>query len=274
MQLWNTLLIEPLLNSLISLYRLTGNLGISIILLTIALRFLMTPLVLPSLKLSKKIQELAPELAKLKEKFKDNKQGLVTAQAQLYKDHGANPASGCLPQVLQLLILVALFSVFNSILNTDSQPLSEKLNPQLYSFNKLQSDFQVNSSFLYLNLTKPDTFSISGLPIPLPGLFLLLSAITQLINSLMTSPVYKSEKKIADKTKESTDDAMVEAQKQMSYLFPLMTLFIGFQFPSGLVLYWIVFSVFSSIQQYFVSGWGGLKPWLIKLNLIKSSSNG
>lgn len=234
----------------------------------------MTPLVLPSLKLSKKIQELAPELAKLKEKFKDDKQGLVTAQAQLYKEHGANPASGCLPQVVQLLILIALFSVFNLILKAGSEPLADKLNPQLYSFNKLPGDFHVNSSFLYLNLTKPDTFSLPGLPIPLPGLFLILSALTQLINSLMMNPVYKSEKKVAEKTKESSDDAMVEAQKQMSYMFPLMTLFIGFQFPSGLVLYWTVFSIFSSIQQYFVSGWGGLKPWLIKLNLIKSSSNG
>lgn len=268
-QLWNILLTAPLLNVLVFFYKLTGNLGSSIILLTIALRFLMTPLVLPSLKLSKKIQELSPELAMLKEKYKNDKPGLVTAQAQLYKQHGANPASGCLPQVIQLVVLIALYSVFNSILHGNSDSLVTTLNPQLYSFNQLSADFRVDASFLYLDLRKPDTFTIPGLPIPLPGLFLLLSALTQLISSLMMSPVYKTEKKIADKSSENTDDAMVEAQKQMSYIFPLMTLFIGFQFPAGLVLYWTVFSVFSSIQQYSISGWGGLKPWLVKLNLIK-----
>lgn len=273
-QLWNILLIQPLLNTLIFLNQLTGNLGISIILLTVVLRLLMTPLVLPSLKLNKKIQALAPELAKLKEQFKNDKQGLITAQTQLYKQHGANPAAGCLPQVVQLVILIALFSVFNLILKNDSQSLVSTLNPQLYSFNQLPQDFQINSRFLYLDLTKPDIFKIPALPIPLPGLFLLLSAFTQLINSLMMSPIYKSEKKIAEKTQENTDDTMVEAQKQMSYLFPLMTLFIGFQFPAGLILYWTTFSIFSSIQQYGITGWGGLTPWLVKLNLLKSRPNG
>lgn len=83
--LWNLLLFHPLLNALIGLARLTGDLGWSIILLTIGLRLVMTPLVIPSLKASKKMQDLAPELAALKTKFKDNKQGLVTAQAELYK---------------------------------------------------------------------------------------------------------------------------------------------------------------------------------------------
>ena len=90
--LWNLLLTQPLLNSLIGLYKLTGNLGWSIVVLTILLRFLMTPLVLPSLKVTKKIQELAPELAKLKAQFKDDKQKLMVAQAELYKKNGANPA--------------------------------------------------------------------------------------------------------------------------------------------------------------------------------------
>ncbi len=273
-QLWNILLIQPLLNTLIFFNQVTGSLGAAIVLVTIGLRLLMTPLVLPSLKLNKKIQALAPELAKLKEQFKNDKQGLVTAQAQLYKQHGANPAAGCLPQIVQLVILIALFSVFNMILKNGSQPLAPTLNPQLYSFNQLPQDFQVNSRFFYLDLNKPDTFTVPGLPIPLPGLFLLLSALTQLINSLMMNPVYKTEKKVAEKTTESTDDTMVEAQKQMSYLFPLMTLFIGFQFPAGLVLYWTVFSIFSSIQQYGISGWGGLTPWLVKLNLLKSRPNG
>jgi YidC/Oxa1 family membrane protein insertase len=271
--LWNLILTQPLLNSLIAFYKLTGNLGWAIILLTIALRLLMTPLVLPSLKISKKVQELAPELAKLKEMYKDDKQKLVTAQAELYKKHGANPASGCLPQIIQLLVLIALFSVFNSILKADGS-LVAKINPNLYSFNQLASDFKLNPSFLYMDLTKPDVFHLPSLPFPLPGLFLLLSALTQLISTKMMAPEIAAEKKVAEKTKGDTDDTMVEMQQQMAYMFPLMTLIIGFQFPAGLVIYWSIFSLVSAFQQYSVSGWGGLKPWLIKLNLLKSHSYG
>lgn len=269
-QLWNILLIQPLLNSLISLYRFTGNLGVSIIVLTLGLRVLMTPLILPSLRLNKKIQELAPELAKLKEKFKDDKQGLITAQAQLYRSHGVNPASGCLPQVIQLVVLIALFSVFNTILKSDGNGLTNQLNPALYSVNQLSSDFYISPRFLYLDLTQPDTFNIPGLPFPLPGVFLILSALTQLFSSKMMSPTVSSEAKVASKTEGSSDDTLVEAQRQMLYMFPLMTLIIGFQFPSGLVLYWLIFSVASIVQQYSTSGWGGAASWLKRLNLLKS----
>lgn len=269
-QLWEIFLTQPLLNTLIGLYRFTGNLGLSIITLTIGLRLALTPLILPGLRLNKKIQELAPEMAKLKAKFKDDKQGLVTAQAQLYKDHGANPASGCLPQIVQLLILIALFSVFNNILRSDNNGLVEKLNPSLYSFNRLEKGFELSRGFLGRDLTRPDTIQIPGLPFALPGVFLVLSALIQLFNSKMMTPQVKAEKKIAESTSGTSDDAMVEVQQQMLYMFPLMTLLIGYQFPFGLVLYWLVFSIASVIQQYNVSGWGGAAGWLRKLNLLKS----
>ena len=272
-QLWNLILFHPLLNSLVLLYKFTGNLGWSIVLMTIGLRLLMNPLIVPSLKITKKIQELTPELAKLKEQYKGDKQGLITAQAELYKKHGANPASGCLPQIVQLVILIALFSVFNLILKVEDTPISQRLNPSLYSFNQLSSDFKISTDFLYLNLTKPDTFSIPGLPFKIPGFFLILSALTQLFSSKMMSPTISAEKKIAQKTETSTDDTMVQAQQQMLIMFPIMTLVIGYNFPSGLVVYWFIFSLASMYQQYSISGWGGMAPWLKKLNLLKSPSH-
>lgn len=272
LSLWNLLLVQPLLNSLMGVYHLTGNLGWSIILLTLALRFLLTPLILPSLKISRKVQELAPELAKLKEKYKDNKTAFITAQAELYKQHGANPAAGCLPQIAQLLILIALFNVLNSVLRPNGSVV-DHLNPLLYSFLKLPSDFSFSTHFFYLDLLKPDTFSIPGVPFPLPGVFLLLSALVQLISSKMMSPVVTAEKKVASKTPQSSDDAMVEAQQQMLFMFPLMTLIFGLKFPAGLVLYWLVFSGASAVQQYRATGWGGLAPWIRKLKFAKIPDN-
>jgi YidC/Oxa1 family membrane protein insertase len=230
--LWNNLLFYPLVNGLIFLYKLTGNFGWSIIMFTVLLRFIMTPLVIPSLKISKKVAELAPELAKLKEKYKNDQQALMAAQAELYKQHGANPAAGCLPQIIQLLVLIALFNSLNLLLHSNGTTLIQKLDPILYSFNRVSSDFNLKNDFLYLQLTHPDTINISGLPFPIPGLFLVLSAVLQLISGKMMVPVVKTEKKVAEKTSEDVDDAAVAAQAQMLYFLPLMTVVFGYQFPS------------------------------------------
>ena len=268
--LWNSLLYYPLLNVLIGLYKFTGNFGWSIIILTIGLRLAMTPLVLPSLRISKKLQDLAPDIAKLKEQYKDDKKALMTAQAELYKKHGANPASGCLPQIVQILVLIALFTAFNSVLRPNGDGLVKHLNPILYPFNQLPQDFQFSTRFYSLDLVKPDVFKVPSIPFPLPGFFLLLTAAIQLLSSKMMSPVVTAEQKVAQKTPGESDDAMVAAQQQMLYMFPLMTVVFGFQFPSGLVLYWLVFSIVSMAQQYYATGWGGLAPWLKRLNLLKS----
>jgi len=268
-ELWNLLLFHPLLNALIFLDKLTGNFGWSVILLTVVLRLAMTPLVLPSLRLSKKMQDLAPDLAKLKEKHKDDKTALMTAQAELYKQHGANPASGCLPQIIQILVLIALFNAFNSVLHNNGDLVS-RLNPILYSFNRLPDNFHLTTGFSYLDLAKPDTIKLPGLSFPLPGIFLLITGLVQLLQSKMMAPVVKAEEKMAQKTPQESDDAMVAAQQQMLYMFPIMTIVFGYQFPSGLVLYWLVFSLVSMAQQYYATGWGGLSPWLFRFGLLKS----
>ena len=263
--LWNLLLFHPLLNALIGLARLTGDLGWSIILLTIGLRLVMTPLVIPSLKASKKMQDLAPELAALKIQFRDNKQGLVAAQAELYKKHGLKPAAGCMPQIIQILILIALFNAFNTVLKPNGQSLVEHMNPILYPVIKLPSDFHLSTSFYGLELTKPDLIHIPGLPVPLPGLFVLASALIQFASSKMMMPEAKAAVKVAGTTPDDSDDVMAATQTQMLYMFPVMTIFFGYQFQFGLVLYWLVFSAVSMVQQYFASGWGGLTPWITKL---------
>lgn len=261
LDLWNNLLFWPLLNGLVFFYKITGNFGWAIIALTSVLRLITTPLVFTSLKASKKMQDLAPDLAILKEKHKDDKQALMTAQSELYKKNGLNPAAGCLPQIFQIVILIALFNAFNTILSTPPTEILAKINPLLYSSNKLDQGTVLSTQFFSWNLIHPDIYKIPGLPIPLPGFLLLVSAIVQFLSSKMMMP----EKKIqTDK-----DDAMAASQEQMVYMFPLMTLLFGAQFPSGLVLYWLVFSALSMVQQYFVSGWGGLSSWLKRLGMVK-----
>ena len=110
--IWQLLLYQPILNALIFLYKvLFNNLGLAIIALTVIVRFALSPIMTNQLKSAKKMQELAPELEKLKRKFKDDKQKLMQAQMELYKNHGVNPASGCLPQIVQLIVLISLYPV-------------------------------------------------------------------------------------------------------------------------------------------------------------------
>jgi len=265
-ELWNIALFHPLVNALIFLYQIIGNFGLAIIVLTVLLRIVLTPLTLPSLKAAQKMAQLAPELANLKKKYEKDKQKLAQAQMDLYKRNGVNPAAGCLPQIIQIIILIALYQAFAQVLQANGDVVV-KLNQILYAPLKLMENSQFNLSFLYLNLTKPDTFTVSGIPIP--GLFLILAALTQFLSSKMMQPQVKKEEAVAEKTEGKTDDIATSMQGQMLYLFPLMTIFIGFSFPSGLVLYWFVFSAFQLGQQYLVSGWGGLKPWVEKIKAMR-----
>lgn len=272
MNIWDLIFLQPLLNALLVFYHLLfNNLGLAIIALTIFIRIILTPLIIPSLKAMQKMREFAPELAKIKEKHKGDKGKLMQAQADFYKSRGINPVSGCLPQLAQIVVLIALFQVFLQILSNNGTHL-DKINRLAYPF--LQLENQLDTNFLYLDLAKPDTFRLPGLPFPLPGPLLIAAALIQFLSSKMLAPSVTAQTKAAKKTPGGADDIMAATQKQMLYLFPLLTIFIGFTFASGLVLYWFIFSLSQSVQQYFVSGWGGLTPWLQRMNLVKLRSDG
>jgi YidC/Oxa1 family membrane protein insertase len=248
---WFILLYQPLVNALVAFYEIIGNMGLAIILLTVLIRAALIPLTTPSLKAAQKMRELAPELEKLKKKHQDNKTALAQAQMELYKKHGANPMAGCLPQIIQIIILIALFQAFSQVLKANGEVIT-KLNEVLYSFLKLPADTDINVKFFYLDLTKPDLINLPFKVLffdKIPGLFLTAAAATQFLSSKMMMPMAKKEEALAKKTKEKSDDMAAMMQEQMLYLMPLMTLFIGFSFPSGLVLYWLTFSLFMLAQQ-------------------------
>lgn len=256
MSIWFILLYQPLVNGLIFFYKLLGtNFGWAIIMMTATIRLALTPLTLPTMKAADKMRKLAPELEKLKKKHGKDKQAFARAQLELYKQHGANPAAGCLPQILQIVILIALFQAFNQVLRADGDIIS-KLNEVLYPALKLSKNSVINLKFLYLDLNKPDfinlPFKISFGKIvidKLPGIFLIGAAVTQFLSSKQMMPQAKKEEELAKKTKEQTDDMATMMQTQMLYMMPVMTILIGFTFPSGLVLYWLTFSLFMVIQQ-------------------------
>ncbi len=234
---------EFLLNILLFLTDITGNLGFSIIVFTFIIRTMLLPVTVPSLKASRKMQSLQPEIKELKKKFGKDKQGLQAAQMELYKKYNVNPLAGCLPQLIQLIVLIFLYRVLINFLG----------NPELNGNG-------INTSFFWLDLAQPDRLFI--LPV--------LAAATQFILSIMISPGAEkpdavpnvSKKKAvqeANKKEEDFAEMAQSMQQQMIYLMPVFTGIIAATFPSGLALYWVTTTVFSIAQQFFISGPGGLK---------------
>lgn len=244
------ILIDPLLQFLLLLYRFFGgNFGFALLVFTVILRIALIPFTNPTIKSQKKIQSLKPELDKLKKQFGKDRTRLQQEQMKLYKQHKVNPLGGCLPSILQFIVLIALYQVLTKFLQNQVDGV------------------QINTMFFGLDLAKPDKSYV------LP----LLSGVTQLILSLMILPgaethaipveKHAKSKKVKEEAEKQGDTLeMAETmQRQMIFVLPVVTTFAALQFPSGLALYWVVTTVFSIGQQWIVSGPGGLAIQLKKI---------
>lgn len=255
--LWNTALVNPILNTLVYIYQLVGNLGVAIIILTVLIRIILIPVTIPSLKAIKKQRDLQPELDKLKKKFGHDKKKMAELQMELFNKHGINPASGCLTQIAMIVVLIALYGVIRMFsVNIDVNDINSRI---YFVFMKLASLESISTSFLYLNLGKPDPFFVLAI----------LSGVTQFIQSKMMMPYIDQAEKAAAITPDKKDDMAYNLQQQMLYTMPVMNFVIGITLPAGVVLYILTTTIFSLVQTYFVSGLGGLTPWIRKLKLDK-----
>ncbi len=236
-------LIEQSVNFLIFLSETFGSLGWSIIVFTLLTKFAVFPLANSSLKAQKQLQQLQPELKKLSKKYGKNKQQLQKAQLELYQKYNANPIAGCIPQILQFVVIIILYQAMLKFLN-GGLPESMDLN------------------FLWFNVTQTDSTFI--LPI--------LAGLTQLVLSLMIAPGAEirdivpnksNSKKVKEANAKEEDTAEMAAtmQQQMLFVMPVIMGVVAAQFPAGLALYWVVSNIFTIGQQYFISGWGGLKTY-------------
>lgn len=262
--LWNQLLVWPIINVLVALYKffewigVPGPLGFAVIGLTIVIRILLYPLMQAQLRSAKKMAKLKPHLDALNDKHKNDKSALQQAQLALYKEHGVNPAAGCLPLLIQMPVLIALYNVFYQVLNNGNlEKLVSDLNGVVYApWLKIGS---LDLSFFGVNLgLKPSAWQTDGwwlLSIPL------ITAALQYWQSKLMMPVSAKApeskpalvKKNAKEEEKKPEDTAMEMQKQMAIITPIMFGYFAFQFPLGLALYWNVFGIFGIIQQLAVN---------------------
>jgi YidC/Oxa1 family membrane protein insertase len=268
--IWNTFLVHPLMALALVAFSLVHDFGLAIILVTVAIRLAVYPLYRVQIKSQRAMAELGPAMNELKQKYGKDRQRFAEEQMKLYKEYGVNPMAGCLPLVLQLPILFALYSALlqlgcglgggGSVCPGLSHEDAQNILGFLTSFitNPVPQGGTLDTTAHWL------PWLTNGLQHPDP-LFILpvVAGLAQLIASVMAMPA----KPVA-----STDPNQRMFQS-MAYTFPLMTVVLGAQFPSGLTLYWIATTLFQIVQQYFVSGWGQLPKYLKFLNNIPTPAD-
>lgn len=231
--LFHLILYKPIFNLLVGLYNVLPNhdLGLAIILVTIIVRLILYPFTSASIKAQKSMQELQPKMAAINEEFKTDSQKRAQAMMELYKVHKVNPLTSCLPVLIQLPFLIALFLVLrDGIASTD-------LAGNLYSF--VQNPGKLNPfSFGFLDLSKPSY------------VLAFLAGIAQYLQARST--VRKQPPKEAGKG--GKDESMAAVMNtQMLYMMPLLTIILGFRFAAGLTLYWFFGTVLMVLQQWYIT---------------------
>lgn len=228
--MFDTLFYQPILNLLVFLYDVIPgqDLGVSIIFLTIIIKAILFPLSKKSLKGQKELQEIQPKVEELKKKYKDNKEEMGRKMMELYKEHNVNPFSSCLPLLIQLPFLIAVFQVFR-------RGFGEQSLAMVYSF--ISTPDHINQiAFGFVDLAQPNVVLAA------------LAGISQFWQTKMLM-----NKKPAIKADASKDeDMMATMNKQMMYMMPVLTVFIGLTLPGGLTFYWFLTTILTVFQQMFL----------------------
>ncbi len=188
------------------LHKYITNYGLVIIVLTIVITIILSPINFLSFRSMKAMKDIQPKIQELQKKYKDDPKTLNTEIMNVYREAGVNPFSGCLPLFLQLPIFFALYAV-------------------------LSSTIELKGAHFILwikDLSAKDPFYV--LPI--------LMGITMFLQQKFFTP--------------QTGTGSQEQQKMMTYMMPVLFTFIFFNFPSGLVLYWLLYNILSMLLQYFM----------------------
>lgn len=273
--LFNLVFMGPVVNLLVLIFQglqalhIPGALGFAIVILTVVVRILVWPFMSSQIKATKKMSDLKPHLDELKKKHKDDKKALASAQMALYKEHGVNPAGGCLPALIQIPVFIALYQSIINILPGSGGHI-DQINSLLY-FPQFKLPATLDPSFLGLNLGfKPSEFGSHGVYLLLVPL---ITALLTFVQSKMAMPVpikhYKTDSPKEGKEKEGLEESMGQVQSQMVFMMPLMIGYFAFSFPIGLAIYWNTYTILGIIQQHRITGWGGVADFVSGIKNLK-----
>ena len=259
-----TPIFQALFILLVGLEQITGDIGIAIIIMTLIVRSALIPLFRRQIVSMKRTQLIQPELKELQKRFKGDRAKYSQAQMELYKERGVNPASGCLPMVLQLPLLLIIYQVISQgLTNPDPTAMLTVFGVQVVdvqcvnglgtpAYDPYKPCIDTTVAWLgNMDVSKPQVL----FTLPLIGGFSILaffSAGLQLIQSRMTMPP----------SDPAYQDQNSKMQRQLVLFLPLISILYGGFLPAGLFIYWIVTTIFGIAQQYLIVGWGAMFPIL------------
>ncbi len=234
--LWNSIFYQPIYNILIFIIdNITfGDVGFAIILVTIIVKLILSPLTRKSIKSQILMKKMEPELKQIKKDF-PNKEEQAKKTFELYKKYGTNPFSGCLVVLLQLPVIFALYYVFFKGL-----AINESL---IYSF--IQIPVNIHTNFLGL-IEMADKSIVLGL----------LAGVTQFIQGYLSTPIKNKLEvvKSADANEPKTFQEQLSDSMQMNvrYVLPVFIAFIAWKISAAVALYWVVSNIFTIVQEWYI----------------------
>jgi YidC/Oxa1 family membrane protein insertase len=288
----------PLFNLLILAYRLLFNdFALAIIVFTVVIRTVLAPLFVQQIRSQKEMQRMQPLIREVQRKHKGNQQKITQETQALYREHGINPLGGCLPVILQLPILYALYQalirasgVVQNFIPTDaqkaafealqSQHLIEPIANQANHYQIALSgpcnleQFSQLPQFLPLNCQLIDPLHLStAVNTKVAWLFnldlaqidhtlaVMVPGVGFWISALaVIAGILQFVQVKMTSPRPNPDDPTSGATSTMTYLFPVLTIVWGGLFASGLILYWVVYTAYLVVHQYLIMGWGNLFP--------------
>jgi YidC/Oxa1 family membrane protein insertase len=239
LNIWDYIALQPMINVLITLaHFLFNNFGLTIIVLTLIVRFILLPLTMRQLRATKAMTSLQPKLHEIQRKYAKDKQKLAQEQMQLYKESGVNPVGCAVPMIVQFPIWIALYQAIILSLAVNPEALLN-LSRYFYGWVAPLANLPLNNYFLGLNLAQGNV------------ILAVLVGVTMWIQQKMVTPA-------------NQDPRTAQQSQLMLWMMPIVFTFFSISFPSGLALYWVISNIFSIVLQYFVTGWGELN-----LNFLK-----
>ena len=250
---------------LIWLQKLTGDVGIAIILMTLVVRAALIPLFRRQIVSTKRMQLIQPEIKELQKRYKGDRSKFSQAQMELYKERGVNPASGCLPLLLQLPLLMIIYSVISQgLTNPDPRAMFTFFGLHILDYTCVNGVGVVGATVdLYKPCINTTVAWLGNLDVSKPwvlfpniaflswfSVLAAASAVLQLVQSRMTMPPATT----------AFSDQNSKVQRQLVMFLPLISLAYGGFLPAGLFIYWIVTTIFGIVQQYLIVGWGSTFP--------------
>lgn len=261
-----------------ALYTVFSNYGIAIIIFSVILRIILIPVTVKQQKSLKKSAQLQEEMKEIQRKYKNNPEKLNQETIDLYKREKLSPFAGCFSSIIQLIIILSVFwlvsepltymkNVDENVINEYKTQLQQENGQTAYTeiaiinkFGPQDERVNLNMDFLGLDLSKVPSSNLNDWRVyVIPVLYVVSSVISIRITNNFNNKKKKEKQKVITDGKEveikeepSELEAMEAMNKNMSYMLPLMSVFIAFIAPLGLALYWFVSNVLMIIEKIII----------------------